>query len=62
MSVIVSDFGELKETVSTVEFQYVQVLAVTAGTGLDTDEYENTYENTYKRTHTKGQGLVLYRN
>ena len=44
VSIIVSDFGELKETVSPVELQYVQVLAVTAGTGLDTDEYEKNNE------------------
>lgn len=44
VSILVSDFGELKETVSPVELQYVQVLAVTAGTGLDTDEYEKNNE------------------
>lgn len=44
VSIIVSDFGELKETVSPVELQYVQVLAVTAGSGLDTDEYEKNNE------------------
>lgn len=41
VSVLVSEFGELKETVSPEQLQYVQVLAVTAGTGMDTDEYEN---------------------
>jgi len=44
VSILVSDFGELKETVSPVELQYVQVLAVTAGSGLDTDEYEKNNE------------------
>ncbi|MBK5262505.1 MAG: pilus assembly protein CpaB, partial [Peptostreptococcaceae bacterium] len=44
VSIIVSDFGELKETVNPIELQYVQVLAVTAGTGLDTDEYEKNNE------------------
>ena len=40
VSILVSDYGELKETVSPIELLYVQVLAVTAGSGLDTDEYE----------------------
>jgi pilus assembly protein CpaB len=41
VSVMVSEYGELKETVSPEQLQYVQVLAVTSGTGMDTDEYEN---------------------
>ncbi|MDF1616170.1 Flp pilus assembly protein CpaB [Petrocella sp. FN5] len=40
VTVMVSDFGDMRETVSPAELQYVEVLAVTAGTGLDTDEYE----------------------
>lgn len=40
VTVMASDFGDLRETVSPVELQYVEVLAVTAGSGLDTDEYE----------------------
>jgi pilus assembly protein CpaB len=40
VTVMASDFGDMRETVSPVELQYVEVLAVTAGTGLDTDEYE----------------------
>ena len=40
VTVMASDFGDMRETVSPMELQYVEVLAVTAGTGLDTDEYE----------------------
>ena len=40
ITVMASDFGDMRETVSPMELQYVEVLAVTAGTGLDTDEYE----------------------
>jgi len=40
VTVMASDFGDMRETVSPMELQYVKVLAVTAGTGLDTDEYE----------------------
>ena len=40
VKVMASDFGDMRETVSPAELQYVEVLAVTAGTGLDTDEYE----------------------
>jgi pilus assembly protein CpaB len=42
VSVIVSDYGELKETINPVELQYVQVLAVTSKTGLDTEESQNS--------------------
>jgi pilus assembly protein CpaB len=38
VKVMASDFGDMRETVSPSELQYVEVLAVTAGTGLDTDE------------------------
>ncbi|MBF4692285.1 Flp pilus assembly protein CpaB [Fusibacter ferrireducens] len=40
VTLMASDFGDMRETVSPVDLQYVEVLAVTAGTGLDTDEYE----------------------
>jgi len=40
VKVMASDFGDMRETVSPAELQYVEVLAVTAGTGLDTNEYE----------------------
>jgi pilus assembly protein CpaB len=40
VTVMASDFGDMRETVSPAELQYVEVLAVTAGTGLDTNEYE----------------------
>jgi len=40
VTVMASDFGDMRETVSPMELQYVEVIAVTAGTGLDTDEYE----------------------
>jgi pilus assembly protein CpaB len=40
VTVMASDFGDMRETVSPEALQYVEVLAVTAGTGLDTDEYE----------------------
>ncbi len=40
VTIMASDYGDARETVSPVELQYVQVLALTAGTGLDTDEYE----------------------
>ena len=46
VSVIVSDYGEAKKTINPVELQYVQVLAVTASTGLDTQEYQNSSEKT----------------
>lgn len=45
VSILVSEYGELKETVSPEQLQYVQVLAVTAGTGMDTDEYDNKKDN-----------------
>lgn len=48
VSILVADYGELKETISPAELQYVQVLAVTAGTGLDTDEYEKNTESIEK--------------
>lgn len=48
VSILVSDYGELKETISPLELKYVQVLAVTAGTGLDTDEYERDTESIEK--------------
>lgn len=44
VTVMASDFGDMRETVSPAELQYVEVLAVTAGTGLDTDEYEMDQE------------------
>lgn len=44
VSVLASDFGDLRETESPAELQYVEVLAVTAGTGLDSDEYEKDPE------------------
>lgn len=40
VTVMASDFGDMRETVSPAELQYVEVLTVTAGTGLDTNEYE----------------------
>nr|MDA3845641.1 RcpC/CpaB family pilus assembly protein [Vallitaleaceae bacterium] len=39
VTVMVSDYGERKETIAPIELQYVQVLAVTASSGLDTEEY-----------------------
>ncbi len=39
VSVLVADYGEERTVLSPVELQYVEVLAVTAGTGLDTEEY-----------------------
>jgi len=48
VTVLASDFGDLRETVSPDELQYVEVLAVTAGTGLDTDEYEINQESIEK--------------
>jgi pilus assembly protein CpaB len=42
VSIMASDYGELKETVSPEQLLYVQTLAVTAGTGLDTEEYQNS--------------------
>jgi pilus assembly protein CpaB len=41
ISIMASDYGELKETVSPEQLLYVQTLAVTASTGLDTEEYQN---------------------
>ncbi len=48
VTVLASDFGDLRETVSPDELQYVEVLAVTAGTGLDTDEYDINQESIEK--------------
>jgi len=39
VTVVVSDYGEKKDTITPIELQYVRVLAVTASTGLDTQEY-----------------------
>lgn len=47
ITVMVSDFGERKETITPVELQYVQVLAVTASSGLDTEEYIAPEESNY---------------
>jgi pilus assembly protein CpaB len=44
VTVMASDFGDMREMVSPLELQYVEVLAVTVGTGLDTDEYEMDQE------------------
>lgn len=44
VSVWVSDYGELKETISPIELRYVQVLAVAAGSGLNTNENEENNE------------------
>jgi len=45
VTVMVSEYGEKKETVTPIELQYVQVLAVTASSGLDTEEYQNNDES-----------------
>jgi len=47
VTIMVSDFGERKETITPVELQYVQVLAVTASSGLDTEEYVASEESNY---------------
>lgn len=47
VTIIVSDFGERKETITPVELQYVQVLAVTASSGLDTEEYVPDEDSNY---------------
>ena len=47
VTIMVSDFGERKETITPVELQYVQVLAVTASSGLDTEEYVPDEESNY---------------
>ena len=39
VSVIACDYGEARQTVSPPELYYVKVLAVTAATGLDVNEY-----------------------
>ena len=49
VSLYVSDYGESKETITPPELQYVQVLAVTAPTGIDTNEYEDNQKNRLKR-------------
>jgi pilus assembly protein CpaB len=41
VSVYVADYGDKKETLSPKELKYVEVLAVTLGTGYDTEETEN---------------------
>jgi pilus assembly protein CpaB len=47
VTVMVSDYGERKETIAPIELQYVQVLAVTASSGLDTEEYIPSEEDNY---------------
>ena len=47
VTVMVSDYGERKETITPVELQYVQVLAVTASSGLDTEEYVPDEDSDY---------------
>jgi pilus assembly protein CpaB len=47
VTVMVSDYGERKETITPSELQYVQVLAVTASSGLDTEEYVPSEEDNY---------------
>lgn len=42
VSVYVADYGDKKETLSPIELKYVEVLAVTLGTGYDT--YQNETE------------------
>ncbi len=46
ITMMVSDYGEKKETLSPIELQYIQVLAVTASTGLDSEEYQRTEDGT----------------
>lgn len=41
VSVYVADYGDKKETLSPQELKYVEVLAVTLGTGYDTEETTN---------------------
>lgn len=45
VSIIVADYGETNETISPAELQFVQVLAVTASTGLDTNNNPDTSSN-----------------
>lgn len=40
VSVYVADYGDKKETLSPIELKYVEVLAVTLGTGYDTNQNE----------------------
>jgi pilus assembly protein CpaB len=40
VSVYVADYGDNKETLSPIELKYVEVLAVTLGTGYDTNQNE----------------------
>lgn len=40
VSVLATDFGDLRETITPEELKYVEVLAVTVSNGLDTNEYE----------------------
>lgn len=40
VSVYVANYGEKKETLSPIELKYVEVLAVTLGTGYDTSQTE----------------------
>jgi len=47
VTIMVSDFGERKETITPIELQYVQVLAVTASSGLDTEEYVPDEDSNY---------------
>ncbi len=47
ITIMVSDYGERKETITPIELQYVQVLAVTASSGLDTEEYVPDEDSDY---------------
>lgn len=49
VSIMVSEYGELKETINPEQLQYVQVLAVTSGTGMDTDEYANKEDESIEK-------------
>jgi pilus assembly protein CpaB len=40
VSVYVADYGDKKETLSPIELKYIKVLAVTLGTGYDTNQNE----------------------
>lgn len=46
VSILVSDYGESKETIDPIQLQYVEVIAVTASTGLDTEEYQAPSDKT----------------
>lgn len=57
ISIIASDYGDLKETVIPNELQYVKVLAVTTSQGMDKAYYQNNKQDNQQNNKDKEQEL-----